>query len=78
MKLHCPLCGHALARWHPPKSLELLRPTPEYYVCINTACPVGNEPDRLDTEDPVYWVLHSPFGGLDTPPGDSFSLSWIK
>lgn len=63
--MYCPMCGNEL--------LEIQDLSPERereeYACSNSKC-------CFDKDSPLYF--HHPFGGMDSAPGDSWSLSWVK
>ena len=42
----------------------------EHWVCTNQTCHFSYEDSPL--------VVHHPYGGPKTAPGDSWSISWVK
>jgi hypothetical protein len=82
--MYCPLCGSELEIHDLPprpeidwelegeeleKQIELNANYPERKECT---CPKG----CFGKDYPLYF--HHPLGGIDTAPGDSWSLSWVK
>jgi hypothetical protein len=67
--MHCPLCGTELIIHDP--SEEDVSNNIESHKCT---CPKG----CFSKEDGFPLILHHPFNGINSAPGDSWSLSWIK
>lgn len=84
--MYCPLCGTQLVLserpeppeidWElPPKDLEKRMRAAQEMEKIQREefwCPKG----CFGKDFPLYY--HNPFGGIDSAPGDSWSLSWVK
>lgn len=61
--MYCPLCGSKMEEIKSSYKREEYKCTKEKYPCFR--------------EDyPLYF--HHPFKGIDSKPGDSWSLSYIK
>ena len=84
--MHCPICGSELEIHdlpEPPEidwsldeeSLDILIEASNKIAIIERkecTCPKG----CFQKDFPLYF--HHPFGGIDSRPGDSWSLSWVK
>jgi hypothetical protein len=70
--MFCPLCGAKLIEIQAPEQLTDAglpeRDESTHFKCDN--CKSFGEGYPL--------VMHHPFGGLKSSPGDSWSLSWVK
>lgn len=85
--MHCPLCGGKL-KLVPRKEKEFsfLTATAEeidaYYEEIDSKPKIEREEYECTgrrcfrADYPLYY--HHPFRGIDSMPGDSWSLSWVK
>ena len=83
--MHCPLCGEVLELvprdpcpdidWGDPGYEEQMKAAQEWEKCQRKEykCPVN---ECFMEDFPLY--MHHPFGGIDSRPGDSWSLSWVK
>jgi hypothetical protein len=65
--MYCPRCGSKLELLEKSKNSTLER---EEYKCTRVPHPC------FDWDCPLYF--HQPFQGINSAPGDSWSLSWIK
>lgn len=86
MSMYCPICGNELEIHDIPPVPELdwtKDVSDEELEEYHTA--VADHPQRkectcskccLDLSCPLYY--HHPLGGIDSAPGDSWSLSWVK
>ena len=85
MKYHCPKCGSLLQKHERDPQAELSRAEDrwadggyegdapegdfsESWLCIEDGCVVGG----------TRFTIHHPFRGLDSAPGESWSMSWVK
>jgi len=69
VKMHCPTCGTELVI-HDPSEKDKIKGI-ERCKCT---CPKG----CFSKEDGFPLIFHHPYNGVDSAPGDSWSLSWIK
>ena len=75
--MRCPRCGEPLSEVvrdsRPPDILPddclIQDDKSEHWECLSEAC---------DLRTPCYFVVHHPFRGIASAPGDSWSISWIK
>lgn len=67
--MHCPTCGTELIIHDP--SEEDISNNIERCECT---CPKG----CFSKEEGFPLIFHHPYNGVDSAPGDSWSLSWIK
>lgn len=77
--MFCPLCGHKL--------IEIKRENEEDYSEELLDVWVSSDPDQstwfkcdncksFGNDYPL--IMHDPFGGHKSEPGDSWSLTWLK
>ncbi len=85
-QMYCPLCGSELEMYdlppcpeidwsvdHSDEEMErLLKRQVEYPERLECICTKG----CFQKDFPLYF--HHPYGGPDSAPGDSWSLSWVK
>lgn len=65
MKFFCPHCGVALV----PHPLPNKRGDKSlWFECHNESC----------SYDDTVFIVHHPFHGTESAPGDSWSITWLK
>lgn len=50
----------------------------EHWYCTNERCVMGNKEGAVERSQGIYFNLHHPHKGIDSEPGGSWSLSFIK